>query len=161
VPFYFAYGSNMSAAVFRERAAGESAGPAVLRGRRLAFTLPSRRWGDRAADLAAAEGAAVWGRLWRVDEAQFRSLDRYEAAYRRQEVTVERGAAAGPDIVPAITYVVRAHRRAPDEAAPAPAYLARMLEGAAECGLPGYYLARLRAAGPASGECGDPPFRGV
>ena len=88
----------------------------------------------------------MWGRLWLVDDDQFEELDRIEANYRRQDVTVHRVVGAGHDTeeVSAITYVVRDDRRAADEDAPAPAYLQHMLDGATECGLPEDHVRRLR-----------------
>ena len=140
---YFAYGSNMSEQVFRDRVVGESVGPAVLFGYRLAFTLPSKRWGGRAADLVVLDGAATWGRLWLVDDEHLESLDRVESNYRRLSVTVgrvdERDGEIRTEDVSASTYVVLDDRRANDEDAPAPQYLQHMLNGAAECGLPEYY----------------------
>ena len=143
---YFAYGSNMSEQVFRGRVIGESVGAAVLHGHRLAFTLPSKRWGHRAADIRAEEGASVWGRLWLVDDDQLEELDRIEANYRRLDVTVHRvvGADDETEEVSAVTYVVRDDRRAADEDAPAPVYLQHMLDGATECGLPEDHVRRLR-----------------
>lgn len=148
--YYFAYGSNMAKAVFHGRVVGEPAGRAALEGHRLAFSLPSQRWGGRAADLAILSGAEVWGRLWCVDEDQLAVLDRFEGAYQRLEVTVarieEQGGKVRTEEAQAITYVVRDDRRAPDEGTPAPEYLGQMLKGADECGLPAHYIRFLSAA---------------
>jgi gamma-glutamylcyclotransferase (GGCT)/AIG2-like uncharacterized protein YtfP len=147
VPCYFAYGSNMSEAVLRDRVDAEAAGKAVLRDHRLAFTLPSRRWGGRAADIVPAGGAEVWGRLWSVDDEGIEMLDGYEAAYRRVVVRVERvDGDARPAPLDALTYVVRDERRAPDEGAPAAAYRRHLVAGGEECGLPANYLRVLRGA---------------
>jgi hypothetical protein len=139
----------MAASVFLDRVDGEAAGRAVLRDYRLAFTLPSLRWGGRAADIVPADGAEVWGRLWSVGDEGIAVLDGYEAAYRRVIVSVERfddgGRPAGR--LDAVTYVVRDERRAPDEGDPHPEYRARLVAGAGECGLPAAYLRGLRGPG--------------
>jgi gamma-glutamylcyclotransferase len=149
VPCYFAYGSNMAAAVLRSRVGAEPVGRAVLRGYRLAFTLPSQRWGGRAADIVPDDGAEVWGRLWSVDDEGIAVLDGYEAAYRRVVVGVERvdGGGLPAGRVDAVTYVVREERRAPDDGDPHPGYRAHLVTGAEECGLPDAYTRQLRGPG--------------
>lgn len=151
MPCYFAYGSNMSASVLLDRVDGQHAGRAVLRDHRLAFTLPSRRWGGRAADIVPAAGAEVWGRLWVVDEDGLAVLDRYEAAYRRVGVRVERidGGGRPGEVLDAVTYVVRDERRAPDDGTPDAEYRRHLVTGAEECGLPESYLRSLRRSGTA------------
>lgn len=147
MPCYFAYGSNMAAVVLCSRVAAVPVGRAMLRGYRLAFTLPSQRWGGRAADIVPAGGAEVWGRLWVVGDDGIEVLDRFEAAYRRIVVGVERvDGDARPAPLDALTYVVRDERRAPDEGAPAAAYRRHLVAGGEECGLPANYLRVLRGA---------------
>lgn len=152
---YFAYGSNMAASVFDSRVQGTSLGCGVLRGHRLSFTLPSRRWGGYAADLTALDGASVWGRIWKISEDQLRALDAVEGNYRRLEVTVELMSHPEDGVpteqVSAITYVVRSERRAPEDGAPAAQYLNHLLAGAEECGLPLHYLKFLRGSSRAPG----------
>jgi len=142
--YYFAYGSNMADAVFGGRVQGVSAGGGVLRGYRLSFTLPSRRWNGYAADLSAVDGAEVWGRLWQISDDQLKVLDAVEGNYRRLEVTVEwmnqSDAGSRPEQIPAVTYVVRDEMRAPKNGAPEAEYLNHLLTGAEECGLPALYI---------------------
>jgi len=145
--YYFAYGSNMAAAVFDDRVEGVAAGCGVVRDYRLSFTLPSRRWNGYAADLSPLGGAEVWGRLWQMSEEQLKVLDVFEANYRRIEMTVQRMQTEDsllPEQVSAITYVVRDEMRAPEDGAPVVEYLNHLLAGAAECGLPTDYLQFLR-----------------
>ena len=138
---YFAYGSNMSSAVMEDRCAGvESMGAARLDGHRLAFSLPSLRWGGHAADLAVDEGSAVWGVLWRVSDEHLAALDGVETRYDRYPVTVAKNDSG----ITATTYRVKRDLVAPTDGNPDPAYLATILEGAAEHGLPHSYLEALQ-----------------
>jgi len=147
---YFAYGSNMAASVMTGRVPAEHAGRALLRHYRLAFTLPSKRWGGHAADLIPHSGTGVWGRLWRIEREQFETLDGIEAAYDRHGVSVERFVDGNEDlieVVDAIAYTVKPSRRSDDEGRPSELYLQHILTGAVECDLPADYRARLAAFG--------------
>ncbi len=151
--WYFAYGSNMASSNLRERGVRATAfGPASLAGYRLAFTLPSSRWGGHAADIVVDPGAVVHGVLWRLERGD--ALDRWEGGYRRIEVTVGDAAAAGDAVTAspvrsveererpptAFTYQVLDERRALVERPPSARYLERLVEGAREFGLPPTYL---------------------
>jgi gamma-glutamylcyclotransferase (GGCT)/AIG2-like uncharacterized protein YtfP len=139
---YFAYGSNMSSAVMEDRCAGvESMGAARLDGHRLAFSLPSLRWGGHAADLAVDEGSAVWGVLWRVSDEHLAALDGVETRYDRYPIMV----AQNDSGITATTYRVKRDLVAPTDGNPDPAYLATILEGAAEHALPDNYVRALRS----------------
>ena len=140
-PVYFAYGSNMASSTLAERAVGaRRVGIGRLLDHRLGFTLPSHRWGGRAADIVPEIGGVVWGVLWRVEDAG--ALDGFEVRYDRIEVAVEEDPG---QTMSAFTYRVRAELRADDEGIPAPAYLARLVVGAGEAGIPDEYLAFLRS----------------
>ena len=145
---YFAFGSNMSPVTIRERVVGATpAGTALLRNHRLAFTLPSKRWTGRAADVLPASGAGVWGVLWEITDPG--SLDEFEKRYDRGVIDVLRfgqGDLAGTP-TRAFTYTAKSEHRAADEAPPAAAYLERMIEGAQHGGLPSDYIAFLRSCG--------------
>lgn len=139
---YFAYGSNMSSTVMAERcASARSLGPGKLGGHRLAFTLPSTRWGGFAADLVIDAPSSVWGVLWDVDNEALAVLDGYEARYDRCVIAVS----TGPATTKAMTYRVKAENRQRRAGNPAPEYLQHMLDGAAEHGLPLSYVGRLLA----------------
>jgi hypothetical protein len=157
---YFAYGSNMSETTLRERGIeAERAGIGFLPGYRLAFTLPSRRWTGRAADILETPLTGVWGVLWRLTDAA--AFDTYEANYDRVVVSVSRhdgdpGDRWAPNVrTDVLTYTVRVANRSAIEAAPAPAYAQRMLDGAEAARLPGYYLAFLRASTDERSFAGD------
>lgn len=142
---YFAFGSNMSRLTLRDRRVDvKAAGTALLRNHRLAFTLPSKRWTGRAADILPAPGAGVWGVLWEMAEPH--ALDPFELRYNRSEVEVLQfpTGQAGP-IQRAFTYTVKPEHRATNEAPPAYEYLQRMIEGAIDAGLPVYYTDFLRS----------------
>ena len=59
----------MSSVTLRDRrVVAKPAGTALLENHRLAFTLPSKRWTGRAADIRPAPGVGVWGVLWEMAE---------------------------------------------------------------------------------------------
>ena len=113
-------------------------------GRRLAFTKPSRRWGGHAADIVEGVGHHVWGAIYTVSRGDLDALDAREGVpdhYRRIQLSFAGGAACPP----AWAYeAVTAMRRG--EAAPSSAYLATILAGARERGVPEAYVAELERA---------------
>jgi gamma-glutamylcyclotransferase (GGCT)/AIG2-like uncharacterized protein YtfP len=142
---YFAYGSNLAPRIMEEWCPGaDYLGPARLDGFRLAFLRRSPRWKAGAADVIPHDGHAVWGALYAVGEAELDALDTKEfvaiSGYRRREVVVVCHDGA---IVPAATYEVV--DKAEDELTPKAEYLALMLEGATERGLPDEWIAHLRS----------------
>src|SRR4051812_17645581 len=88
VMLYFAYGSNLSAALMKTRCRSAcQVGIAKIDGYRIGFTRRSSRQGGGVADLVAAQGSLVWGALFDVAECDFESLDEYEGvptAYSRE-----------------------------------------------------------------------------
>ena len=142
---YFAFGSNMSRLTLRDRGVDVNpAGTALLRDHRLAFTLPSKRWTGRAADILPAPGVGVWGVLWEMPEPD--APDPFELRYDRSEFDVvqfqiERAGQYQR------AFAVKPEHRATDEAPPSPDYLRRMIEGATDAGLPTYYSDFLRNCG--------------
>ena len=141
---YFAYGSNLSVDVIEAWAPGARfVGPARLDGFRLAFLRRSARWKAGAADVIAAPGHVVWGALYAVTREGLAALDRKElvagSGYRRRDVEV----VCGGERVEATTYEVV--DKAQDELTPKLEYLALMLQGAHERGLPEEWLAQLAA----------------
>ncbi len=141
---YFAYGSNLSSRVIDAWCPGARfVGPGRLDGFRLAFLRRSARWKAGAADVVEAPGHAVWGALYAVTRAELEALDRKEfvahSGYRRRTITVVHDGAE----VRAATYEVVDKAR--DELTPRADYLALMLEGARERGLPADWIAELEA----------------
>jgi gamma-glutamylcyclotransferase (GGCT)/AIG2-like uncharacterized protein YtfP len=142
---YFAYGRNMSAAVMAQACpAHRYLGPAELREHRLAFTRRSLRTGTGVADILTTPGHSVWGALYELDsETELTALDQKEGsgwAYARRQVwvTLERSARERA----AFAYAVLTHDAA--HVQPSPEYLAALLTGARERGLPDGYLNVLR-----------------
>ncbi len=147
--WYFAYGSNMSAArLFEERLVPEGipAGERIagrLDGWQLAFNKRARHpAGSGAGNIVVSEGGSVFGTLNRLPEAGFVVLDRYEGVagghYERRSVAVARLDTG--EILEAITYVALLTG---EDLRPTRAYLAHLLAG--EDLLPADYFRRLAA----------------
>ena len=86
------------------------------------------------ADIAPDPGAHVWGALFELPDRCLEALDAKEGegfAYRRVELELEHDGAA----VPAQAYELM--ERADEEIPPRPDYLALLVDGARERGLPG------------------------
>lgn len=146
---YFAYGSNMASARIGARVPSARAlGAARLAG--FAWRCDKRGAdGTAKANLARDPGAETWGVLYEIDGADFETLDRLEGGYERIAVEVERGGER-----------VRAHSYVSEQrtvgAAPAGWYVAWMVVGAREHGLPDAWIASLEAAARArDDETGD------
>ena len=139
---YFAYGSNMSTTVMAKRCPGAFVlGAGQLTAHRLVFNLPSQRWGGYAANVVPDTRSAVWGVLWNVTENHLVSLDRVETRYDRYPIMV----AQNDSDLMAMTYKVKASLVSPNGGSPDPTYLASILDGAIEHGLPDNYVRALRS----------------
>ena len=142
--FYFAYGSNMSSARLRARVASvRVVSLATLPGHALRFHKTGRD-GSAKCDAFATANAndVVIGVLFDLDAAHKTTLDRYEglgAGYddKRVMVTTPDG-----ELHAAVTY---AATQIDTALAPYDWYLAHVLRGAREHGLPAEYLARIVA----------------
>jgi gamma-glutamylcyclotransferase (GGCT)/AIG2-like uncharacterized protein YtfP len=142
VTAYFAYGSNMSAAVMgsacpRHRFLGR----ARLPGHRFAFTRRSVRTGTGVADIVADTGSEVWGALYELADEDLAALDRKEGAgwaYERREVRVYTDDGSRHR---AIAYVVI--EKSPHEVPPSEDYARQLVEAGRERALPADYLAAL------------------
>jgi cation transport regulator ChaC len=141
--WYFAYGSNMSPAIFVERRGIRplAARRGWLDGYRLSFDLPIGPGERGCANIAPATGERVAGVVYRIGHQAAEHLDRTEGVpagvYRRiaVEVCVDEG---GP--VAAFTY--RSARGRPGRK-PSARYLGLLLAGARAHGLPADYVAWL------------------
>ncbi|MBI2955888.1 MAG: gamma-glutamylcyclotransferase [Acidobacteria bacterium] len=144
--WYFAYGSNMSRAQVKHRA-GEPAAEKIARLDNYELNFDKvARGGTGTANIAPADGKTVWGVLYRLTEQQLKALDRFEGVpdhYRRSEVTVSD---AEGNRLSAQVYLARKVRKGlkPDRV-----YLARIIQGAEEHGLPADYLEQLKKIVPA------------
>ena len=144
--WYFAYASNMNRRQVEQRA-GALAEEKVARLDNYELNFDKiARGGTGTANLVAAEGKTVYGVLYRVTEQQLKALDRFEGVpehYRRSQVTV---AEADGRKVAAQVYLARKVRKGlkPDRG-----YLARIVQGAEEHGLPADYIEELKRIIPA------------
>ncbi len=143
---YFAYGSNLCPEQMMRRTGVGAGQRAWLAGYRLAFN--KRGWdGTGKANLVPRVQGRVWGVVYRCSPAALAVLDDYEGLssgdYVRAPVHVELD--AGPVRIPAITYLAGA-AFLDDTLVPAPAYLARVLDGARHQGLPEVYQRLIQAA---------------
>ena len=147
--WYFAYGSNMNRAQMRSRA-GQilEEQPARLENYEMLFNKKARG-GSATANIHPAPGKTVYGVLYKIPEAAFRNLDRYEGVpehYRRIEVSVTHGAGKK---VAAQAYIATKVEKG---LRPASHYLQNILDGAAEHGLPAEYIGEIKAAAGAPAE---------
>jgi gamma-glutamylcyclotransferase len=138
--WYFAYGSNMNRAqmltragqIFEER-------EARLENYEMLFNKKARG-GTGEANVHPASGKTVHGVLYKIPEAAFRSLDRYEGApvhYRRIEVAVTEGAGKKVNAQVYIATKIEKGLR------PAPHYLQKIIDGAKEHALPDEYIVEI------------------
>ncbi len=145
---YFAYGSNMSRKQMFERCPEhECLGIAVLRDFALCFprTSPVRHCG--VAGLAERPGAEVWGVVYRLNDRDLSALDGREGydptkspqlnRYNRQPVRV----LMNGNLADCLTYFARAE---PGQHIPSGDYLATIITGAEENGLPTEYVSALK-----------------
>lgn len=139
---YFAYGSVLSLAHAREWCASHALDsatflggtPARLSGWKLVFDVPSRFWQGRVANLVEAEGSAVEGVVFEVNDADRIAVLRKEGVatglYRELKLPVQ----VGDETVEASVFVAEAEKRV--EPGPASSrYVDALVEGARERGL--------------------------
>jgi len=139
--WYFAYASNMLRKQVEQRAGAPTEEKlARLEGYELNFDKVARG-GTGTAHIQPAEGKVVHGVLYRLSEQQLKALDRFEGVpvhYRRSEVSVADGDGRK---VAAQVYLARKVRKG---LKPERAYMARIIQGAEEHGLPADYIAQLK-----------------
>jgi len=133
----FAYGSNMHAGRMGARVpAARPRGAAVLEGRRLVLNKPGRD-GSAKANLERAAGRRVWGVVWELPARDLAVLDRHEGGYVREAARVVHREGHTVDTEVYVASRVDGALQAFD------GYLAYLVEGAREHGLPGDYVAFL------------------
>lgn len=138
---YFAYGSNM----LRERLVArvptaQTVLAGVVRDYRLDFAKVSVD-GSGKGDMVASPGDEVWGVLYEFDAEQKTALDTYEGThYKAREVVVS--TTDGDQA--AWAYMAEPHRREPSKV-PYDWYLALIIAGARQGGLPESYIQTLEA----------------
>ena len=161
--WYFAYGSNMSEAIFlgRRRMQPLATRRARLEDHRLCFDLPVGPGERGVANLRRQVGSHVWGVLYLLGAEDFRRLDRTEGVHRGYyERTAVEVIADGNQRVAAFTYRSSA---SVDGRKPSARYLGLLLEGAKEHELPAEYVRALASLDLARdervGEPAPPPDR--
>ena len=137
---YFAYGSNMSRRRILSRvAAARSLGRARIDGWRLRFDKPGRD-GTGKANLVEEPRAHAWGVVYELPAAEWAVLDRFEPGYRRERLRV--AIAARSTAVQSYLFSTQIE---PPPPAPTQQYLAHLLEGACEHGLPASHMDYIRS----------------
>jgi len=142
--WYFGYGSNMNRGIFEGRRGMRpiKAEPALLEDYRLCFNLAIGPGERGVANLEARAGACTWGVLYLITVEQSEHLDRTEGvprAYRRVPVSA---IVDGSEQIAAFTYQsdkIGLGRK------PSLRYIALLIEGAVQHGLPPGYLRYLRS----------------
>jgi hypothetical protein len=139
---YFAYGSNL----LRERLLARCpnlayAGRATLRDHRLTFDKVSTDGSGKCA-YELAQGAELRGVLWNVPEKDLPALDSAEAAGQGYERRTVDGVMEDGQIAGAMAYGAT---RCQTGLQPYDWYLALVIAGATQQGLPDAYIERLRA----------------
>jgi gamma-glutamylcyclotransferase len=142
--WYFGYGSNMNRGIFEGRRGMRpiKAEPALLEDYRLCFNLAIGPGERGVANLEARAGACTWGVLYLITVEQSEHLDRTEGvprAYRRVPVSA---IVDSSEQIAAFTYQsgkIGLGRK------PSPRYIALLIEGAVQHGLPPGYLRYLRS----------------
>jgi cation transport regulator ChaC len=143
--WYFAYGSNMARAIFREarRMQPLAAHGGWLEGYRLCFNIPIGSGERGVANLIAEPTTRMHGVVYQLTHEDFERLDASEGVsfglYRRIPVTI---VTAAHGAIEAWTYQSSV---ASEGRKPSPRYLQLLLDGARENGLPDEYLKYLEA----------------
>jgi len=141
--WYFAYGSNMNRAQMKSRA-GEVLEEQVAALLNFELVFNRRvRGGTATANIRPAPGKRILGVLYRIPDAAFRNLDRFEGVpqhYRRTEVKVT---GAKGQLVNAQVYIATKVEKG---LRPSAHYLQTILTGAAEYGLPAEYVEEIKGA---------------
>jgi AIG2 family protein len=145
---YFAYGSNMEVATFRGRRgiAYSRAVAARAAGWRLVLDKPPLvPVGESFANIVPDPDASVLGVLYEITAADLAHLDLTEGVlignYRRIEVAV--APLTEPD-APALAFTLVSDQRAP-HLLPSDRYMACLIAGALDHGLPAHWVEFLRA----------------
>src|SRR5262249_9690964 len=138
--WYFAYGSNMCAAIFEERRGMRPSARACgwIDGHRLCFDLPVGPGERGVANLVAENGARMHGVVYQLTADECENLDRSEGVlagyYNRALVVV---ITANGERIEAFTY--QSPHGSPGRK-PSQRYMGLLLDGAREHGLPDEYV---------------------
>lgn len=143
--WYFAYGSNMSRAIFEGRRQMRPLAAQVgwVEGHRVCFTIPIGPGERGVANLEPCAPARTHGVAYAITPEDFDRLDHTEGVpvklYERVAITVHVGGGAALEAFTYRSALVSAGRK------PSARYLGLLLDGARDHGLPDHYVALLRA----------------
>ena len=138
--YYFAYGSNMNWSQMQHRCpSAKFVCVACLPDYQFGITRHSRLRDCGTANVFPSAGAAVWGIVYDVSDADLRVMDGFEDGYRREFLSVS--PANNADLlITALVYVAEIETNVPP---PNAAYKRVMVEGAKHWALPLSYLSML------------------
>ena len=147
--FYFAYGSNMWRTQMRERCPDhELIGKAVLPGYALCFPRSSPIRNCGVAGIVETPEAQVWGVVYRLHDEDLAALDKREGFDPRKPAHVNRynrktvRVLMDGETLDCLTYLAR---KEPGQHLPNDEYMAAIITGAVENGLPEEYIRQLRS----------------
>jgi gamma-glutamylcyclotransferase len=145
--WYFAYGSNMQTATFRGRRGIEPRRALAARASGWKLVLdkpPLLSTGHSFANVVREDGATVYGVAYEICQADMAHVDLSEGVgfgnYERVPMEIE--ALASTTMLPACT--LTSDKRI-DGLSPSDRYMGLLIDGAVEHGLPGEWIATLRA----------------
>lgn len=143
--FYFAYGSNLlERELKRDADEAQSVGVAFLPGYQLEFTKHSMSRNGDAASIREHAGRMVWGFVYRMNDADKKSLKQREEGYREISVRVWLKDGENFKVQPAFTFI--GEQVCSSECGPSRAYLDLVLEGARGRELPETYIAEIHVS---------------
>ena len=138
--YYFAYGSNMNWPQMQRRCpSAKFVCVACLPNYQFGITRHSRLRDCGTANVFSSAGAAVWGIVYDVSDADLIVMDGFEDGYRREFLSV-RPANNGDASITALVYVAEIDANVP---LPNAEYKRVLVEGAKHWQLPAPYLAML------------------
>ena len=138
--YYFAYGSNMNWPQMQRRCpSAQFVCVACLPNYQFGITRHSRLRDCGTANVFPSAGAAVWGIVYDVSDADLIVMDGFEDGYRREFLSLT-PANNGTNSITALVYVAEIDANVP---LPNAEYKRVMVEGAKHWQLPAPYLAML------------------
>lgn len=138
--YYFAYGSNMNWPQMQQRCpSAQFVCVACLPNYQFGITRHSRLRDCGTANVFPSAGAAVWGIVYDVSDADLIVMDGFEDGYRREFLSVN-PANNGDSSITALVYVAEIETNVP---MPNAEYKRVLVEGAKHWALPPAYLSML------------------
>lgn len=140
--YYFAYGSNMNWPQMQRRCpSAQFVCVACLPDYKFGITRHSRLRDCGTANVFRSAGAAVWGIVYDVSDADMNVMDSFEDGYRREFLSVN-PMNNGNSPITVLVYIAEIETNVPP---PSAEYKRVMIEGAKHWVLPNDYLAMLES----------------